>query len=384
LNGYAGSGNVAAAETLANALVARAIPRGPRLLWEYEFRYGGGRPPWASGMAQAVGAQALARTAALLDNTDLGAAAVRAFASVPPFLVSLPSGPWIRLYGFSSEIVLNAQLQSILSLLEYAQRTNDAEAAALAQRLSDTAQNLWPRFDTGDWSLYELGGGYAPLAYEKFVTDLLQKLAVKTGDPFWVETAHRFHAYYYDPPAVTQPAPPPTIWPQPADGYLDTAAITVNVSMRASVSLAIAGKVTTYRWRAGMHTVNWRPPTGLAPGTYPVQVSALSYAGHRATVPLAPVVVQWDTSPPPTTATFDGSTLTWQATDPGTPSVDLNVDFADPNAVNPPQTVALGTQPLAGAVAVAVPPGTWQATLRATNSAGLTTSVLLGTFTQPG
>ncbi len=116
---------------------------------------------------------------------------MRAFASVPPFLLSLPSGPWIRLYGFNGEVVLNAQLQAILSLLEYAKTSSDAAATALAQRLSATAQTLFPRFDTGDWSRYELGGGYAPRDYQKFVTDLLAKLAQQTQDPFWVATSQR-------------------------------------------------------------------------------------------------------------------------------------------------------------------------------------------------
>jgi D-glucuronyl C5-epimerase-like protein len=383
LNRYAATKNVEATQTLAQALLARAIPRGPRLIWEYEFRFGSGRPPWASGMAQAVAAQAFARSAALLEDTDLGAAAVRAFASVPPFLVSLPSGPWIRLYGFSHELVLNAQLQAILSLLEYSQQSEDVQAGALAQQLSAAAQKLWPRFDTGDWSLYELGGGYASRAYEKFVTDLLQKLAAKTSDPFWVETAQRFHAYYYDPPQIAQPTPPPTVW-LPVDGYLDSAPITVSVSMRARVTLAIAGKVTTYRWAAGTHTVNWKLPAELAPGTYPVQASAVSYAGHRATVPLAPLVVQVDTAPPTVTATLSGATLAWQAIDPGTPWVDLNVDLVDPAGVNPPQTIAVGREPLTGTATLTLPPGTWQATLRATSSAGLTATVLLGTFTQAG
>jgi hypothetical protein len=386
LNSAAGAQNVDATQTLADALVARAIPRGPRLIWEYQFRFGVGRPPWASGLAQAVAAQALARSAALLDDPALGAAAVRAFASVSPLLLSLPSGPWIRLYGFNSEVVLNAQLQAVLSLLEYAQSTEDAKASALAAQLSTTAQRLLPRFDTGDWSLYELGGSYASKAYEKFVTDLLAKLAVKTGDPFWTATADRFHAYYYDPPQITQPTPPPTIYPQPADGYLDTAPITVNLSMRASVTLAVAGKVTTYRWLAGMHTVNWKPPAGIGPGTYPAQMTATSYAGHKATFSLAPVVVQFDTAPPAVAAqpTLSGTTLTWSFTDPGTPNVDIAVDFADPAGVNPTQTVELGLQPLAGSTTVAIPSGTWNATLRATNTAGLTTTVLLGTFTQPG
>jgi hypothetical protein len=384
LNNAAAARNTDGAALLANALLARAIPHGKRIVWEYEFRYGSGRPPWASGMAQAVAAQALGRTAALLEDTDIAAGAVRAYVSVPPFLLSLSSGPWIRLYGFSGEVVLNAQLQTILSLLEYSQASGDPDASSLAAQLTATVQKLLPRFDTGDWSRYELGGGYASQGYQKFVTDLLRKLAAKTGDPFWTATSQRFHAYYYDPPQVTQPAPPPTVWPQPADGYLDTAPISLTLSMRASVTVAIAGKVSTYRWNAGTHTITWKPPDGLQPGTYPVQVSALSYAGHRQTYTLAPVVVQWDTAPPPITATLSGTTLTWQSTDAGTPSLDLAIDFADPSGVNPPQTVELGQLPTSGSTTVAVPPGTWQATLRATNSAALTTPLLLGTFTQPG
>lgn len=384
LNNAAAAKDTETTQTLADALVARAIPRGPRLIWEYQFRLGGGRPPWASGMAQAVAAQALARSAALLDDPALGAAAVRAFGAVSPLTFSLSSGPWIRLYGFDGEVVLNAQLQTILSLLEYSSESEDAQAATLADQLSATTQKLWPRFDTGDWSLYELGGAYASRSYEKFVTDLLAKLAAKTGDPFWADAAERFHAYYYDPPQVTQPTPPPTIWPQPADGYLDTAPISVNLSMRASVTLSIAGKATTYKWGPGTHTVSWAPPLGLAPGTYPVRMTAVSYAGNKATASLAPIVVQWDTVPPPITATLQNGTLAWQSTDAGTPYLDLAVDLADPSGVNPPQTIAVGRLGTSGSTLLAIPPGTWTATLRATNSAGLTTTLLLGTFTQPG
>ncbi len=384
LNTDAASGDVDSTRTLADALLARAIPHGRRLIWEYQFRFGGGRPPWASGMAQAVAAQALARSSALLGDTSLGAASVRAFASVPPFLLALPSGPWIRLYGFNGQVVLNAQLQSIVSLLEYAQTSGDAAASVLAQRLSTAAETLFPRFDTGDWSRYELGGGYAPRDYQKFVTDLLAKLAEQTQDPFWIATSQRFHAYYYDAPQVTQPAAPPEIWPQPLDGYLDVAPIQITLSMRASVAISIAGKVATYRLNAGARTITWKPPAGLAPGTYPVQLSAVSYAGHRTTVSLAPVVVAWDTTPPPITATLTGTTLSWQANDPGTPWLALAIDLVDPNGVNLPQTLDLGQLATTGTTQVTIPPGTWQATLRATNSAALTMPFPLGTITQPG
>jgi hypothetical protein len=110
----------------------------------------------------------------------------------------------------------------------------------------------------------------------------------------------------------------------------------------------------------------------------------VSYAGPRQTATLAPVVVQWDTQPPPLTASLAGSTLSWQSTDAGTPWLDLAVDLVDPSGVNPPQTIELGRLPTTGSMTLTLPPGTWQATLRATNSAALTTPYLLGTFTQAG
>jgi hypothetical protein len=385
LNAAAAAEDVESTRVLADALLARAIPRGSRLIWEYQFRFAGGQPPWASGMAQAVAAQALARAYALLQDPALSAAAVRAYASVPPFLLPLANGPWIRLYGFNSQIVLNAQLQTILSLLEYAQTSGDAEASTLAAQLSASAQALFPRFDTGDWSRYQLGGAYATREYQTFVTDLLAKLARQTQDPFWVDASQRFHAYLTVAPQVTPGPATPAVWPEPLDGYLDTAQIQFTLSQRASVTLAIGGNVTTYRLPPGARTVTWTPPPGLAPGTYSVQIATSNYAGKKATFKLPPVVVRWDTAPPIiTAASLSGTTLTWQADDPGTPWLALAVDYADPAGVNPPQTQDLGQQPTGGTIGLTVPLGTWQATLRATNSAGLTATSLLGTITQPG
>lgn len=349
---------------LALALVARGIPRDGALLWEYSFRFGIGHPPWASGMAQAVAAQALARA-------GFADAARRAYLAVPRLTMQTSAGPWVRLYGFNSEIVLNAQLQTILSLYEYG-------ATDLADRMLAAVRTLFPRFDTGDWSRYELRGGYATRAYEEFVTALLGRLGTRTQDPFWLGAAQRFKAYLFSPPQVTQTAPPPAVWPQPLDGYLDTAPIAFTLSQRATVAVAIAGRVSTYRLAAGPHVLTWKPPAGLQPGTYPVSVSAVTYAGNRSTTQLAPVVVQWDTQPPPVTATLSSGTLAWQSTDAGTPSLQLAVDFVDPSGAQPPQTVDLGYHSVSGTAPVAVPPGTWQATLRATNSAGLTTTVDLG------
>ncbi|HEX3057638.1 MAG TPA: D-glucuronyl C5-epimerase family protein [Gaiellaceae bacterium] len=371
-------------QSLAYALVDRAIPRGPRLIWEYSFGFGIGRPPWASGMAEALAAQALARAGSLLGDPLLTAAAARAYAAVPHLVTETAAGPWIQLYGFDREIVLNAQLQTIVSLTEYGQTTGNGAATALAQRMAAAAKALFPRFDTGDWSLYELRGAHASLGYEQYVTTLLGKLAFQTKDPYWSDAAQRFQAYL-GAPRVSEGAATPTVYPQPADGWLDTATIPITLSQRSSVTLTIAGKVFTYRFARGTHVITWTPPPALAPGTYPITVSAISYVGLRSTMPLAPIVVAFDTAPPAgLQGQLAGTTLTWQADDPGTPWLHLVVQLVDPAGVNPPQTLDLGQQPVSGTTQVAVPAGTWQATLSATNSAGQTATLDLGTVQGTG
>jgi hypothetical protein len=120
LNAATTSKNVSATRMLAAALVARGVPEASGGIgWEYYFDYQGGRAPWLSGFAQAVAAQAFARAAKLLPSEAqrLLAEANAAYRSIPGRLDEhLRVGPWIKLYGFSREVVLNAQLQTAISL----------------------------------------------------------------------------------------------------------------------------------------------------------------------------------------------------------------------------------------------------------------------------
>jgi len=75
LNELAARGDDEGADRLAQALLARAIPRGDGLVWEYEFPFASGRAPWTSGMVQAVAAQALARAGDRLSGQALVGAA---------------------------------------------------------------------------------------------------------------------------------------------------------------------------------------------------------------------------------------------------------------------------------------------------------------------
>lgn len=390
LNTLAAKRDVEGTRELVDALLARAIPRRGALLWEYSFPYASGRPPWASGLAQAVGAQALARAATLLGDDSLLLAAEKAYLAIPGRLaLQLSTGPWVRLYGFDREIVLNAQLQAILSLQDYGSRAADTAAQAYAQRMLGAVRGLFWRFDTGDWSRYELGGGYAKWSYQEFVTTLLGKLAKQTGDPFWQEAAARFANYTYQPPHVTQPQPLPVlaVFPQPLDGWLDTVGIPVTLSKKASLTMVVAGQVLTWRNASrGDHVLTWKPGPDVQPGTYPVTLRAVDFAGRHASYSLAPVTVGWDVAPPPLSADTvhvdtAANVLSWAADEPGTPWLALKLELTDPEGIRPPQTLDLGQQPTSGSLQLALPEGTWSAALDATNSAGLTTRVDLPALT---
>src|SRR2546421_2011499 len=218
LNNFVTQKNTTRAEQLAQALIARSVVRAAGLAWEYYFGSEGGRPPWISGMVQAVAAQALSRAGTLLADPTLTAASQRVYKTVPSLTRSASTGPWIRLYAFNDDTVLNAQLQTILSLQDYATQTGDQAATNLASQLQTATVGLLPRFDTGYWSLYSLGGAEAPLDYHQYVVRLLGILSRRTQDPTLTTYAQRFGDDLRQPPVVKEGAAPGAIYPWPQDG----------------------------------------------------------------------------------------------------------------------------------------------------------------------
>jgi hypothetical protein len=278
--------------------------------------------------------------------------------------------------------VLNAQLQAILSLDDYAASTSDPNASALAAAMTVAAQTLLPQFDTGSWSLYALGGAEAPLEYQQLVTQQLLKLAQRTQDPVWQSAASRFYAYTRQPPTIDVPPAdtPIPVYPQPADGYLDTAPVSFTLSKKSRVTLSAGGKSVTATLDRGPQTLVWKPGD-LQPGTYAGQLTAVDLAGNRATVPLPqPFVVAFDTQPPQLQGSYANGVLSWQGVDPGTPKLRLRLDLQGDAG---PQTIDLGFHSVSGTANVTLPSGTWQATLTATNTAGNSTTVDLGTISVP-
>jgi hypothetical protein len=192
LNGHVSKGRSAEARRLAVALVARGVPDGKALVWEYHFPFGG-PSRWTSGFAQAVAADGLSRTGALVHDPKLGKAAKAAFLAIPNGLsLRIGGGSWVREYGFSDIVILNAQLQTTLNIARFAKTSGDAEAAAYAASLNRASRSLLPQFDKGCWSLYSLGGGNAPPVYHHYHIRLLGQLAAQDAGGPWREVARRW------------------------------------------------------------------------------------------------------------------------------------------------------------------------------------------------
>jgi hypothetical protein len=277
LNAAVASGDQERTRRLADALVARGVGNGAGgLVWEYYFRYQGGRPPWTSGMAQAVAAQALARASQMLGDPALATAAQQAYRAIPGVLVrQVAAGPWIKLYSFAGTVVLNAQLQSAISLRDYAAITGDAGADALATSMRTAAASAIAQFDTGYWSYYALPSADSPLDYHLYVVSLLQRLAKL--DARFAAAATRFLAYTHQPPAFKL-----------ADPSSGQPGVLFWLSKPGTVTLQVAATAKRLSLSDGWHRIPWA--TGTRARLLPVHLTARDYAGNSASIDALPLV----------------------------------------------------------------------------------------------
>jgi hypothetical protein len=307
VNSLIDAGERRKATSLALALVARAESRGASLYWQYAFGTYGAGPRWTSGLTQAVAAQALARVGLVRD-------ARRAFTAIAPkLLMGLPQGPWVRLYSFSNSVVLNAQLQALLSLRQYAALTQDPRARKLTGALAQSSRLLLPRFDTGWWSRYELSGGNAPIDYHRYVTALLWKLARTYGGGVWARQAQRFRVDWRQPPQLAVRPPRRRVYLL-SSGEHAQVSLVFSVSKPAELTVRV-GDVSVTAWRsAGRHILLWRPGAHTR-SAVTGSVSAVDYASNVSATSTPAIQVRRDTTPPTVEAQLVGNALFWRAHD---------------------------------------------------------------------
>ncbi len=205
----AGLSDYPAMEQLLSEMIPMAARRGGGLVWEYYFSFDGGSPPWTSAMSQATGLEALTRAYQATGNADYLTVATQAlpiFSVRPPVGVNVAASHGTRFlqYTFAPTTdIINAFLQTLIGLYDFAQISHNATAAALFAAGNAEAEAELPGFDTGAWSLYQ-PGVEDTLSYHELVTGFAQQLCTRTQAPVYCTTAQHFAAYLKTPPALTQ------------------------------------------------------------------------------------------------------------------------------------------------------------------------------------
>ena len=269
---------------LLREMVRTSARRGGFRAWEYYFDFGGGSPPWISGMATATGIQAFGRASQLLGIDRYRAYArqsFRAFGTPPPVGVAT-SGPlggthYLQ-YSFAPRLyIINALLQTVIGLYDYAEITGDKAAERLYGRAEPTARRELPRNDTGDWSTYSFGGAESTREYHELLRELAASLCSRLDTKAYCGAARNFRSY------TTKPARLELLGPEVATKGRD-ARVRFSLSKLSAVQLTIsrAGKVVydrTVTLRRGEQAFIWKPRSA---GEHTIRLAAKELRTGRA------------------------------------------------------------------------------------------------------
>ena len=270
---------------LLDEMVPLASDREGVLAWEYWFRFGGGSPPWASGMAQATGIQALARAAERLGEPAYKDAAIRALAlfetpSPRGVRVEGEAGPHYLLYSFAPGLrVLNGFLQSVIGLHDAAPLLGEPRAQALFEAGDRQARRETVQSDTGAWSLYSIGddpsaGRESSLHYHRVVTDFLERLCDRVVAGEYCEAARKFPEYEEIAPIV-RPLTKRVRAGKPANLRFVLSKISRVRLQVADGDRIVATRTATVGY--GKRFLTWTPSK---PGIYELRATAADLAGN--------------------------------------------------------------------------------------------------------
>jgi hypothetical protein len=277
---------------LMDELVPLRVNKGSFSAWEYYFYFGGGSPPWISGMAQATAMQAIARAATRFGDQALLRVAtegVAAFEHNTPTGVRVPdaSGAWYALYSFSPRLeVLNAMLQTLIGLDTYRTLTGDPRGSALFDAGDSLARARIGNYDTGAWSLYSRSSGHdgaeADLNYHKLNRDFARKLCRITGADSYCSAADNFSLYLKEDPQLVPFGPVPA----PARAGRGVRFLfTLSKVGRVGITVRGEGGGRTYLstsapFSHGRHSFRWVPPRSKRERNYDYSLFARDLAGN--------------------------------------------------------------------------------------------------------
>ena len=262
-------------------LVELGARRDRFIAWEYYFSFGGGTPPWISGMTQGTAVQALARASRVFLSTRryrrTAVRALGAFRAPPPagVRVAAPGGSHYLMYSFSPGLrILNGDLQAITGLRDLAVLGRSRAARVLYRRGERAARGAVGRFDTGAWSLYSQAGRESTLGYHQLVGSFLGNLCRRTRGRTYCSAHRRFARYEREPPRIRL-ARLTRLRAERGTALRFTlsklASVRVRVMSTKGVTLARSMDISR-----GAYTVPWTPPRR---GRYRVLIAAKGPSG---------------------------------------------------------------------------------------------------------
>jgi hypothetical protein len=287
LNGLWGSKHNAQLSAMLDELLPLAADRAGGVAWEYYFNFGGGRPPWVSGLAEGTAVQALARAAQRLkrqaDVLPVAKRALGVFRRRTPTGVRVPlaHGDHYAIYSFAPGLrVLNGFIQSLVGLYDYARITKDPEGTERFEAGEPEARVETPLYDTGAWSLYSRGSSTheSTLSYHDLLEGFLANLCKRTSVDVYCTAAEHFVAYKSVPPVLT-------VHSKTLRGGR-YGRVRFELSKISDVTLTITrnGKVVESRpfgaKGSSRPTFGWHVPRRK--GTYDVQLRATDLAGNSS------------------------------------------------------------------------------------------------------
>jgi hypothetical protein len=287
LNGLWGSRANDRLAVMLDELLPLAAERAGGLAWEYYFSFGGGRPPWVSGLAQGTAVQALARSARRLDReADVLPIAQRAltiFDAPTPQGVRVPEehGNHYALYSFAPDLrVLNGFLQSLVGLYDYARLSGDPRGTALFDAAEPQARAEVPLYDTGAWSLYSRGRSIheSSLSYHDLLHDFLENMCERTEREVYCTTAENFVAYKSQAPTI-EIAPKRLRGGKPGRVAFELSKIS-NVTLKITRGSKVVESRPFGSVGYGKRTFGWDVPRRR--GDYTVQLDVRDLAGNAA------------------------------------------------------------------------------------------------------
>ena len=261
---------------LLREMTATSSVRGGFRAWEYFFTFGGGRPPWISGMAQATGIQAFARAWQLLRDPSFLVTAREGFTAFqrPPATGVAARGPFggthYLQYSFAPRLfIINAFVQALIGLHDYATITGDTTARRLFAVAEPEARLEVPQNDTGDWSTYSFRGRESTAEYHELLRELLSSLCDRVRVPVYCTTARNFRRYTTEPAQLALLGPGTVVKDQATlvrFSVSKLSAVQLTITLNGSTAL---DKVITFRRGSGSFA--WTPK---AAGTYSVRLAS--------------------------------------------------------------------------------------------------------------